>query len=104
MQILDRIEFHLATEEAIQGVMTLIEQKIRISPAVLNKTLFRFKSFVEKAKNSQKLSAMINLRTKKMTHIDKLLAWFEVLQNENYHDEALMAVSRLRQLGYEGAV
>ena len=104
MNILDRIEFHLATEEAIQGMMTLIEQEIRISPAVLNKTLFRFKSFMEKAKNDQKLTAMINLRTKKMTHIDKLLAWFQVLQNENFHKEAAQAVSRLRQLGYEGAV
>jgi len=104
MKILDKIEFHLATEEAIQGMMILIEQEIRISPAVLNKTLFRFKSFVEKAKNVQKLSAMINLRTKRMTHIDKLLAWFQVLKNENYHNEAIIAVSRLRQLGYEGAV
>lgn len=104
MEILDKLEFHLATEEAIQGMMTLIEQEMRISPAVMKKTAFRFQSFMEKAKDMGKLTAMINLRTKKMTHIDKLIAWFRVLENENFHTEAAMAISRLRALGYEGAV
>jgi hypothetical protein len=104
MSAIDSIEFYLASEEAINGIMRLTEmsEEPKITPAVMKKTLFRFNSFVEKAKDMTKLSNMINLRTKKMNKIDKLLAWFRVLENENFHDEAGFAALRLRELGYDG--
>jgi len=102
MSALDNIEFYLASEEAINGVMSLIKEEIQISSAVMKKTLFRFNSFVEKAADMTKLHNMINLRTKKMNKVDKLLAWFRVLENENFHDEAAYAAMRLRELGYSG--
>lgn len=106
MNILEKIEFYLASEEAITGIMALLEKSpdISISAAVLNKTAFRLSSFIEKAKNTQKLINMINLRTKRMTKIDKLIAWLKALENENFHDEAGNAYNRLRELGYTGAV
>jgi hypothetical protein len=102
MSALDSIEFYLVTEEAITKVMKLMEQEVKISPAVMKKTEFRFHSFVEKAKDATKLTNMINLRTKKMNKIPKLLAWFKVLENWNYHSEASFAHLRLRELGYDG--
>ena len=48
-----------------------------------------------------KFAAQVNLRTKKMTKIDKLMIWADELENQNMHGEAEVAFKRLKALGFK---
>jgi hypothetical protein len=48
-----------------------------------------------------KFAKQVNLRTKKMTKIDKLMIWADELENQNMHGEAEVAFKRLKDLGYK---
>jgi hypothetical protein len=64
----------------------------------------RINDFWDRAKGDQaKFSAQINLRTKKMTKVEKVQIWASELENQNFHDEAEVAFARLKQLGVKGA-
>jgi len=60
----------------------------------------RINDFWDRSKGDQaKFSAQINLRTKKMTKIEKIQIWASELENQNFHDEAEIAFKRLKALG-----
>ena len=60
----------------------------------------RINDFWDRSKGDRaKFTAQINLRTKKMTKIEKVQIWASALENENYHDEAEVAFKRLKELG-----
>jgi hypothetical protein len=62
----------------------------------------RITDFWDRSKGDQaKFTAQINLRTKKMTKIDKVKIWADELENQNFHDEAEVAFKRLKDLGYK---
>jgi hypothetical protein len=64
------------------------------------KALKRINDFWDRSKGDRaKFSAQINLRTKKMTKIEKLQIWASELENQNHHDEAEEAFKRLKALG-----
>jgi hypothetical protein len=64
----------------------------------------RFWDFSDRAKDNNHLSQMINNRTNKMKNIAKLRTWLLILEDQNFHDEVLIVVERLRELGYAGNV
>ncbi len=70
--------------------------------AAIAKAEMRFNSFWEKTHDLAKFEHHINLRTKKMKDINKLLAWRWVLEDNNYHAEVAIASAQLRKLGYKG--
>lgn len=60
----------------------------------------RFWSFSKKANgDDEKLSRMIRLRTKKTNNLQKLKAWFDVLEDQNYHDEASEVHVKIKKMG-----
>lgn len=78
-----------------------LKEEVNMKTAI-KKAKDRFSSFNKKARDDEHFSKMINLRTKKMKDINKLLAWHSVLENENFHSEATKARDQLRKLGYKG--
>ena len=62
------------------------------------KAQFRLDSFAERAKSQEKLSNMINLRTRKMKKLDKVQIWADVLEDNNFHDESRIADERAKEL------
>jgi hypothetical protein len=48
-----------------------------------------------------KFAAQVNLRTRKMTKIEKLKVWADELENQNFHGEAEEAFKRLKALGFK---
>jgi hypothetical protein len=92
-------------ESELNEILDQMLEDIKISPAVQNKTMFRLRSFMDKTKGDwDKFTRMVNLRTRKMNKVDKLIAWFRALEDENFHQEAKVAYDRIRELGYEGAI
>ena len=67
------------------------------------KAQMRLQSFWDKTvgagKPMEKFNNMVNLRTKKMTKLLKVKLWYEVLEDENYHDLAKVAYDRMKALG-----
>lgn len=67
------------------------------------KAKMRLQSFWDKTvgagKPMEKFNNMVNLRTKKMTKLLKVKLWYEVLEDENYHDLAKVAYDRMKALG-----
>ena len=59
----------------------------------------RIQDFWDRSKGDlAKFSAQINLRTKKMTKVEKVQIWFDALENQNFHDEAEIAYKKLKSL------
>lgn len=68
--------------------------------AEMQKAQKRINDFWDRSKGDQaKFTAQINLRTKKMTKVEKVMIWADALENENFHDEAEVAFKRLKELG-----
>lgn len=58
----------------------------------------RFWEFSKKFKQPQ-LTKQLNARTKKMKNIAKVKEWFRVLEDQNFHEEAELALAKLKELG-----
>ena len=64
------------------------------------KAMKRIEDFWTRSKGDHaKFTKQINLRTKKMTKIEKIQIWASELENQNFHDEAEVAFKRLKDLG-----
>ena len=81
---------------------------IKPSKAAMKKASDRFFYFQEKAEDKNgkfsmdKLNSMINLRTKKTNNLEKLVAWFLTLEDQNFHDEAEIVWRKIKSMGYNG--
>jgi hypothetical protein len=62
----------------------------------------RINDFWDRSKGDwKKFAAQVNLRTRKMTKIEKLKVWADELENQNFHGEAEQAFKRLKELGFK---
>lgn len=65
-----------------------------------NHSLMRLYNITMKETNPRKITQLINNRTDKITNIQKLKSWIDVLEDENYHIEAEYAREKLNKMGY----
>ena len=65
-----------------------------------NHSLMRLYNITMREDNPSKVSKLINARTDKTTNKQKLQAWIDVLEDENYHNEAEYAYEKLKKLGH----
>lgn len=63
-----------------------------------NHSLMRLYNIIMKETNPHKITQLINMRTDKITNIKKLQSWIDVLEDENYHDEAEYAYEKLKTM------
>ena len=103
MREYDPVAFAASVESAdgeIEGGEYIEEMTDHRRKAENEKANKRINDFWDRAKGDRaKFSAQINLRTKKMTKIDKVKIWADELENQNFHDEAEVAFKRLKELG-----
>ena len=63
-------------------------------------SLMRLYNITMREDNPSKITKLINSRTDKIANIQKLKAWIDVLEDENYHREAEYAYEKLKNLGH----
>jgi hypothetical protein len=78
----------------------LQEMTDRRRDAEMQKAQKRINDFWDRSKGDEaKFTAQINLRTKKMKKIEKVMIWADALEDQNFHNEAEVAFRRLKELG-----
>jgi len=78
----------------------LLEMTDHRRNAEIEKAKKRINDFWDRSKGDQaKFTAQINLRTKKMKKVEKVMIWADALEDQNFHKEAEVAFKRLKELG-----
>jgi predicted metal-dependent hydrolase len=78
----------------------LLEMTSHRREAENTKAAKRISDFWDRSKgDGEKFLKQVNLRTKKMTKIEKLQIWASELEAQNMHDAAEVAFMRLKTLG-----
>ena len=61
-------------------------------------SLMRLLNITMKTDSKGEIYKLVNSRTDKITNREKLQSWIDVLEDENYHDEAKYAQNKLKTL------
>jgi hypothetical protein len=86
-----------AVKDKVSRLMEMTDHRRAAENAKAQK---RINDFWDRSKGDQaKFTKQINLRTKKMTKVDKVKIWADALEDQNFHAEAEVAFKRLKELG-----